>query len=197
MLHRFIPEDPLGFAGSGANLYAYVFNDPTNLNDPLGLSPGGVGEPVLEPPGVAPEPPEIPLPVPEPPSPLGPPGTLPFCAVNPEVCVGAVGVIGAGATGAIIYYGGSATAAALNANAADAELAQTEHNLNQIYLGQSLAGRYSKTTPGILPPTSEHCKDLIDECSNECLDEGSFANGARKCIRACLKEKDEACYNNY
>jgi hypothetical protein len=34
----FISEDPLGFAGSGPNLYAYVFNSPINLADPSGLS---------------------------------------------------------------------------------------------------------------------------------------------------------------
>jgi RHS repeat-associated protein len=176
LLGRFINEDPLGFAGSGANLYAYVFNDPTNLNDPLGLSPGGsVGAPVLEPPVVAPAPPEIPLPVPKPPvppSPLGPPGALPFCAVNPEVCIGAVGAVGAGATGAIIYYGGSATAAALNANAADAELTQAEHNLNQIYLARSLAGRNCSNEP-----TEEDCDELYE------VD-----------LETCRKLKSRSCY---
>ena len=34
---RFISEDPIGFAGGDANLYAYVFNNPVNLVDPLGL----------------------------------------------------------------------------------------------------------------------------------------------------------------
>ena len=36
---RFISEDPIGFAGSGTNFYAYVKNDPINLTDPLGLCP--------------------------------------------------------------------------------------------------------------------------------------------------------------
>jgi RHS repeat-associated protein len=36
-LQRFISEDPLGFAGGDANLYAYVFNSPTKFSDPLGL----------------------------------------------------------------------------------------------------------------------------------------------------------------
>jgi RHS repeat-associated protein len=36
VLQRFISEDPLGFAGGDANLYAYVFNSPTNLTDPSG-----------------------------------------------------------------------------------------------------------------------------------------------------------------
>ena len=39
-LQRFISEDPLGFAGSGPNSYAYVFNSPTNLIDPFGLYSG-------------------------------------------------------------------------------------------------------------------------------------------------------------
>jgi RHS repeat-associated protein len=36
-LHRFVASDPAGFSGGDANLYAYVFNDPLNLTDPLGL----------------------------------------------------------------------------------------------------------------------------------------------------------------
>ncbi len=47
-LHRFISKDPLGPAGSGANLYAYVGDDPVNATDPTGLfgfgiSFGGIG----------------------------------------------------------------------------------------------------------------------------------------------------------
>ncbi len=34
---RFLSEDPIGFAGQDQNLYRYVFNNPTNLFDPLGL----------------------------------------------------------------------------------------------------------------------------------------------------------------
>ena len=34
---RFIAQDPIGFAGGDANLYAYVSNDPANPIDPLGL----------------------------------------------------------------------------------------------------------------------------------------------------------------
>lgn len=40
MLHRFISEDPLGFAGSGPNFYGYAFNNPINLVDPSGMSVG-------------------------------------------------------------------------------------------------------------------------------------------------------------
>lgn len=40
MLGRFISEDPLGFAGSGPNVYAYTNNSPTNLVDPYGLESG-------------------------------------------------------------------------------------------------------------------------------------------------------------
>jgi RHS repeat-associated protein len=36
-LQRFISEDPIGFSSGDTNLYAYVGNDPINLNDPLGL----------------------------------------------------------------------------------------------------------------------------------------------------------------
>jgi RHS repeat-associated protein len=38
VLGRFVNEDPLGFAGSGPNFYAYVFDSPTNLTDPFGLA---------------------------------------------------------------------------------------------------------------------------------------------------------------
>lgn len=36
-LQRFISEDPIGMAGSGPNLYAYVGNNPINFRDPFGL----------------------------------------------------------------------------------------------------------------------------------------------------------------
>jgi hypothetical protein len=35
---RFISEDPIGLAG-GINVYVYAGNSPTNLRDPMGLSP--------------------------------------------------------------------------------------------------------------------------------------------------------------
>jgi RHS repeat-associated protein len=37
-LQRFISEDPIGFAGSDVNLYAYVGNNPVGNRDPLGLT---------------------------------------------------------------------------------------------------------------------------------------------------------------
>jgi hypothetical protein len=37
---RFLSEDPMGFAGSGTNLYAYAKNNPINLKDPYGLCSG-------------------------------------------------------------------------------------------------------------------------------------------------------------
>jgi RHS repeat-associated protein len=38
-LQRFISEEPWRFLGGDPNLYAYVFNNPTNDTDPLGLYP--------------------------------------------------------------------------------------------------------------------------------------------------------------
>jgi RHS repeat-associated protein len=40
---RFLSEDPIGFAGSGTNLYAYAKNNPIKLKDPSGLCPDGSG----------------------------------------------------------------------------------------------------------------------------------------------------------
>ena len=34
---RFLSEDPMGFAGSGTNLYAYAGDDPIDFSDPFGL----------------------------------------------------------------------------------------------------------------------------------------------------------------
>jgi RHS repeat-associated protein len=34
---RFISEDPIGFGGSDANLYRYVFDSPVTFTDPTGL----------------------------------------------------------------------------------------------------------------------------------------------------------------
>jgi RHS repeat-associated protein len=45
VLGRFINEDPLGFAGSGSNFYAYVFDNPANLVDPSGLEVGDWWDP--------------------------------------------------------------------------------------------------------------------------------------------------------
>jgi RHS repeat-associated protein len=40
LLGRFTSEDPLGFRGSGPNVYAYSHGSPTNLADPYGLESG-------------------------------------------------------------------------------------------------------------------------------------------------------------
>ena len=44
-LQRFISEDPIGFAGGGTNLYAYVANNPLSFVDPLGLEKQAADEP--------------------------------------------------------------------------------------------------------------------------------------------------------
>jgi RHS repeat-associated protein len=40
-LGRWMQPDPIGFLGSGPNLYEYNANDPVGLNDPSGLTPSG------------------------------------------------------------------------------------------------------------------------------------------------------------
>jgi RHS repeat-associated protein len=49
-LQRFISEDPIGLLGGDVNFYVYVWSDPVNWIDPLGLDPilpGGQCNPVL------------------------------------------------------------------------------------------------------------------------------------------------------
>jgi RHS repeat-associated protein len=45
VLGRFINQDPLGFLGSGPNLYAYVGDDPIDFSDPFGLERGDWWDP--------------------------------------------------------------------------------------------------------------------------------------------------------
>ena len=43
---KWTAKDPIGFAGGDGNLYGYVWNEPVNLLDPLGLNPiGGISGP--------------------------------------------------------------------------------------------------------------------------------------------------------
>jgi RHS repeat-associated protein len=50
MIGRFLSEDPMGFAGSGTNLYAYAGDDPVDFNDPMGLDKGPNNAPNNQPP---------------------------------------------------------------------------------------------------------------------------------------------------
>jgi len=43
-LQRFIAENPIGFAGARANLYAYAQNNPLRLSDPLGVDVDPAGQ---------------------------------------------------------------------------------------------------------------------------------------------------------
>lgn len=47
-LQRFIAEDPIGFRGGDANLYAYVRNAPLLFADPLGLAPPSIMPPFFD-----------------------------------------------------------------------------------------------------------------------------------------------------
>jgi RHS repeat-associated protein len=134
LLGRFINEDPLGFAGSGPNFYAYVFNSPTNLVDPLGLAapalvPAVFGGLTLIQGG-------------------GGAAAISGTVVETGSVGGPVGV-GIAATGAIVYFGGSASNAELNANAAYDEEMQSVIAYNNAILAHprpspaSLAGRYT------------------------------------------------------
>src|SRR5579864_231477 len=78
LLGRFISEDPLGFAGSGPNLYAYVFDSPTNLTDAFGLSAATAAKSAAD---VARR---------------AAPWVARFCLANPELCAApvAAGVVG-------------------------------------------------------------------------------------------------------
>jgi RHS repeat-associated protein len=44
LIGRYMESDPIGRLGSGNNLYAYVFDNPTNLIDPLGLGAPNNGQ---------------------------------------------------------------------------------------------------------------------------------------------------------
>ena len=68
---RFISEDPIGFAGQGTSLYAYVENDPVDSVDPTGLLgvptfgpvKGPIRVPIRPLPPIGPGPLPVPIPV--------------------------------------------------------------------------------------------------------------------------------------
>ena len=45
---RFLSEDPIGFGGGDANLYAYTFNSPTNFTDPTGQIVPAIAVPLAQ-----------------------------------------------------------------------------------------------------------------------------------------------------
>ena len=124
LLGRFINEDPLGFAGSGSNFYAYVFDSPTNLTDPFGLAApalvplaagGGAGLTLIQGGGGA--------------------AAISGTVVETGSMGGPLGV-GVAATGAIVYFGASASNAELNANAAYDEEWQSVIAYNQAMMAK-------------------------------------------------------------
>lgn len=148
LLGRFISQDPLGFAGSGPNLYAYVFDSPTNLVDPLGLQSGTATDTLAEEVAkyiarleaqLAAE--AVPATTPE----LG----AGFAAeVETGVAGGPIGVavLGLAAAGTTAYYGWQAAVAIHHENAAYDESNEAIHKLNQVLLHHplklpNLAGR--------------------------------------------------------
>jgi RHS repeat-associated protein len=60
-LGRFLSEDPIGLSG-GTNFYSYVYGDPTNLIDPLGLFGSSGPQPNPQPAPAPPRPPGSPSP---------------------------------------------------------------------------------------------------------------------------------------
>jgi RHS repeat-associated protein len=162
LLGRFISEDPLGFLGSGPNLYGYALDDPINLIDPSGMQTLLGSAPATTPP--------VTTPYPGTPSPAqvaeavqsverataaAEAGTTTTAelgtgfgaevetgAAGGPIGVAALGVVGAGATA---YYGAQATIAVHHENQAyDSEL-DAVHQYNLAILSHPrplpLAGR--------------------------------------------------------
>lgn len=87
---RFIWEDPIRFAG-GENFYLYVYNDPMNFTDPMGLQgtqPIPTPKPIPPPPVPSPTPP-TPRPTPVPRLPMPSVGRIPI--IGP--IIGAIGIV--------------------------------------------------------------------------------------------------------
>jgi RHS repeat-associated protein len=141
LLGRFISEDPLGFAGSGPNLYGYVGDAPVDFGDPFGLSTS-----VLDPITVTGR--------------RAAPWLVRFCAANPEICALPVA---AGAVGAITYQRIQLEHAQDSWDAANAALIQAIHQYNQAVKlhppARPLAGRY--TDPCAWPDTPEEMDEML------------------------------------
>lgn len=172
LLGRFTSEDPLGFVGSGPNLYVYVSDSPTNLVDRYGLSDGQTG--VLERPTRIP--PRAPAPtsgpVAPPAPPIAPPGPGPVFELiaggsgEGGVGAGPIGVVAVAGVIVLADYGyemQQAISALNHENDAYAEFWRMQHMENQAIQNllkqpKPLTGRESKR------PKSSSEEEESEEC---------------------------------
>jgi RHS repeat-associated protein len=194
LLGRFISEDPLGFAGSGANLYAYVFNSPTNLVDPFGL------QTVTSPTVTAPYPGtptaeevEEALQSVQRATAAEEAAAATTAGTGTTLAVGGTLVAGTVATGAIVYYGSSAAIAVHHENQAYENELQAIHQMNLVLLAHprplSLAGRKNGTE-----------EPEEDECQKKYLEDTAwygetFTDDALydQCMEIALFNRDSRC----
>ncbi|HEY6254148.1 MAG TPA: RHS repeat-associated core domain-containing protein, partial [Candidatus Angelobacter sp.] len=203
LLGRFINEDPLGFAGSGPNLYAYVLDSPTNLSDAFGLQGGGTG--VAEPPvdkvaqviqkvataaGVGTTAATTSTVAVSTSEGTGEIVTLIAGGSGEGSVAGPAGVlvgIGAAAVGGIIYEWRERNHALDALDRANAELRrvqQLEHQaeLNLLNQPKPLPGRESKKSP-------DECRKQLQECIEQCTDELRKGEWPfRRCVAKCMDD---------